>query len=76
MEIEKDNSLPFLDVLISHHLDGSLTHQVYINNTHIGRYLHVDSHNHLTKKYIVLKNIITRAIHNSAPQFLEKEKPT
>jgi hypothetical protein len=29
MEIEKDNSLPFLDVLISHHLDGSLTHQVY-----------------------------------------------
>jgi hypothetical protein len=34
MEMQEDNSLPFLDVLISCLLDGSLTHQVYRKMMH------------------------------------------
>jgi len=34
MEIQMDNSLPFLDVLILHQLNGTLTHQAYRKKTH------------------------------------------
>jgi hypothetical protein len=74
MEMEKDNSLPFLDVLISHIPNGSLTHQFYLKNTDTNRYLHAQSHHHPAQKFVVLKTIVSRAIRISNPQFLEKEK--
>jgi hypothetical protein len=74
MEMQKDNSLPFLDVLISQLPDGSLTHQVYRKNMHTDRYLHAHSHHHPTQKSVVLKTLVTHAIQISTPQFLEKEK--
>jgi hypothetical protein len=73
MEIQKDNSIPFLDVFIS---NGFLNCQVYRKKTHSDIYLHVDSHHHPAQKSIVLKTLITGAIRISAPQFFEKEKPT
>jgi hypothetical protein len=74
MEIQNDNSIPFLDILIFGLLVGSLTYQVYRKKTHTNRYLHVDSHHHPNKKSIVLKTLITRVVRISTPQFLEKEK--
>jgi hypothetical protein len=71
-EMEKDDSLPFLNILISCLPNGSLTHQVYQKKTHTDRYLHAQSHHHPAKKYVVLKTLVTRAIRISDPQFLEK----
>ena len=46
MEIEQNNSLPFLDVLVTHNDNGSLSHQVYKKKTHTDRYLNARSHHH------------------------------
>jgi len=74
MEIQKDNSLPFLDILISRFTDGSLSHQVCRKKTHTGRYLNAISHHHPAQKFVVLKTLITRAICISSPQFLAEDK--
>jgi hypothetical protein len=74
MEMEKDNSLPFLDVLISRLPNDSLTHQLYWKKTDTDTYLHAQSHHHPAKKYVVLKTLVTQAIRISDPQVLEKEK--
>ena len=42
LEREEDKSLPFLDVLITKKIDGSLSHQVYRKKTHTNIYLHAD----------------------------------
>jgi hypothetical protein len=44
MEIEKDRSLPFLDVLVTRKPDGSLGHEVYRKPTHTDRYTFTPSH--------------------------------
>ncbi|XP_076658288.1 uncharacterized protein LOC143362208 [Halictus rubicundus] len=47
MEIEnEDKSLPFLDVLVTRKIDGSLGHRVYRKPTHTNRYMHASSHHH------------------------------
>jgi hypothetical protein len=74
METQKDNSIPFLDVLISHLPDGSLTHQVFRKKTHTDRYLHAKSHHHPTQKSTVLKTLITRSICNSTPSIPREGK--
>ena len=50
MEVEKDNQIPFLDVLITKRNEGTLGHQVYRKKTHTDRYLHADSHHLPTQK--------------------------
>ena len=52
----------------------TLSHQVYSKKTHTDRYLNVGFHHHLTQKHVILKTLITRALHNSSPQFLPEEK--
>jgi hypothetical protein len=74
MKIQKDNSLSFLDVLISRLHYGSLTHKVYRKPTHIDQYIHALSHHYPTQKSTILKTLTTRAIWISSPQFLEEEK--
>jgi hypothetical protein len=49
MEVEKDKSIPFLDMLISKNDDGSISHQVYRKKMHTYRYLHANSHHYLLK---------------------------
>jgi len=74
METPKDNSIPFLDVLISHLPDGSLSHQVYRKKTYTDRYLNANSHHDPTQKSIILKTLITRSLCISTPQFVAEEK--
>jgi hypothetical protein len=74
MEIQKNNSLPVLDVLINRLLGGSLSHQVYRKKTHTNIYLNAHSHHHPTQKNVILKTLATRALRILAPQFLAKEK--
>jgi hypothetical protein len=50
MEVEKNQSLPFLDVLVSRRPDGSLGHTVYRKPTHTDLYLHAKSAHHPDQK--------------------------
>jgi hypothetical protein len=74
MEIQKDISLPFLDILISRLPNGSLTLQVYQKKTHTDPYLHAQSHHHPTHKSFVLETLVSQAIIIPSPHFFEKEK--
>ena len=58
---KEESSLPFLDVLITKNLDGSLSHQVYRNKTHTDKYLHADSHHHPSHKIGIINTLETRA---------------
>ena len=46
MKVEKNESIPFLDVLVYKKLNGSLGHKVFIKKTHTESYLDADSHHH------------------------------
>jgi len=75
MEIEIDKSLPFLEVLISQKIDGSLTHQVYHKNTHTDQYIHAHYHHNSSQKSVVLKTLISQTLETYAPhEFLPSEK--
>jgi hypothetical protein len=74
IEVENNNSLPFLDVRVTKRPDGSLSHQVYRKKTHIEQYLHADSHHHPSQKLGVLNTLATRAFRISDDEHLEEEK--
>jgi hypothetical protein len=58
MEAEQDRTLPFLDVLVSRRLDGTLGHTVYRKSTHTDLYLHAKSEHHPAQKRAVLTTLI------------------
>jgi hypothetical protein len=64
MELEEDNSIPFLDVLIHRKQDGHLGHQVYRKKTHTKSYLHASSHHHPTHKMGVLNTLAMQDYQN------------
>jgi hypothetical protein len=73
METEQDRTLPFLDVLVSRRLDGTLGHMVYRKTTHTDLYLHAKSEHHPAHKRAVLTTLIRRAKTLCDPDSLEKE---
>lgn len=77
METETNNSLSFLDVLITKS-QNSFTHTVYRKPTHTNRYLHADSHHHPAQINSVLRSLIHRSIqltdHHNRPQELKTLK--
>ena len=73
MEIQENNSLPFLDVLLTKKTDGSLSHQVYRKKTHIDRYLHAESHHHPSQKVGILNTLSTRVVRIYDTENLKEE---
>ena len=76
MEREKDNSLPFLDVLISKKEDG-LNFTVYRKPTHTDIYLQADSHHHtsqLTGTMKILKYRIDPKIYRICSNKTKEEE--
>ena len=61
MEIEENNSIPFLDVLVIRKEDGTLGHQVFRKKTHTEIYLHAEFYHHPAQKFDVLNNLAVRA---------------
>ena len=74
MEIEQNNSLSFLDVLVTRNDNGSLSHQVYRKKTHTDRYLNARSHHHPSQKLGVLNNLEIRALRISDQNHLDHEQ--
>jgi hypothetical protein len=70
---EQDRTLPFLDVLVSRRLDGTLGHTIYRKSTHTDLYLHAKSEHHPAHKRAVLTTLIRRAKTLCHPDSLGKE---
>ncbi|KAJ4446434.1 hypothetical protein ANN_13130 [Periplaneta americana] len=60
MELEKDNCLPFLDVLVTRDQDKLAT-TVYRKSTHTGRYLHFQSNHPTHVKRGIISTLLNRA---------------
>ena len=58
MEIEKNNSLAFLDVLVTRTQDNHLAHTVYRKPTYTDRYLHKTSNHHPKQKSGIIKTLM------------------
>jgi hypothetical protein len=61
MEVEQNQSLPFLDVLVDRSPDGSLRHTVYIKPTPTDVYVQENSAHFPAQKKGVLHSLIRRA---------------
>lgn len=73
MECEKDDQLPFLDVLIYKKSDGSLGHKVYRKPTHTDRYINADSNHHPAQKQGVINTLVNRAFKISDEEHISDE---
>ena len=57
----EDGCLPFLDVLLHHNSNGTLSTTVYRKPTHTDKYLNIDSHHPLLHKVEVVRTLVSRA---------------
>ena len=61
VELETDHKLPFLDMQVTHHPDGTLTTDVYRKKTHTERYLAFNYHHPLSQRVSVVWSLLSRA---------------
>ncbi|XP_046404148.1 uncharacterized protein LOC124169549 [Ischnura elegans] len=61
MEKEKDEKIPFLDVLIHRRGDGTIGHSVYRDPNHSDLDLSGNSHHHPSQKTAIMSELILRA---------------
>ena len=61
VEVEDKGVLPFLDTLLTHHSNGSITTSVFRKKTHTDKYLDFSSHHPLSHKLSVVKTLFNRA---------------
>ena len=61
VEKEENRCLPFLDSLLTHESDGSISTSVYRKKTHTDQYLQFSSHHPLAHK----KSVITTLFHRA-----------
>ena len=59
-EVEKDNTLPFLEVLVTRDNDGNLSTSIYRKPTHTDQLLNFDSHHPLSSKRSVVSSLTKR----------------
>ena len=71
-----DESMPFLDTLVTPQSDGSLATTVYRKPTHTNQYLQWDSHHAITNKYSIISSLLHRAKHICSNQHLLEEEQT
>lgn len=71
VEEESNSCLPFLDVLLRHEADGSVSTSVYRKATHTDRYLDFESHHSLSHKKSVISTLYSRVETHSSSQPLK-----
>ena len=75
MEIEKDDTISFLDTSFSTDSDSLLTTSVYRKPTHTDQYLAYDSHHPHSMKRGIVKCLYDRAKHlTTKPSVISEEK--
>lgn len=75
-ESEKEEKLPFLDILLIRKLDGSLGRNVYRKPTHTNVYINSQSHHHPAQKWASLSTLVYRALNIADEQHLDEELVT
>ena len=60
-ELEDERNLPFLDLNIKHHPDGTLSTNVFRKKTHTDKYLNFQSHHPLAHKLAIVQTLHNRA---------------
>ncbi|KAK5650370.1 hypothetical protein RI129_001399 [Pyrocoelia pectoralis] len=60
--METNNSLPFLDLLITRNNDNNFNYSVYRKPTHTNRYLNANSHHHPTQLNSVIETLIVTSL--------------
>jgi hypothetical protein len=73
MDLEENNSIPFLDILITRKDNGTLGHKFFRKKTHRESYLHADSHHHPSQKMGVLNTMAIRETRISDKEHLKEE---
>ena len=63
VEKESDQSLPFLDELLTHQADGTISTLVFRKSTHTDKYLDFTSHHPLAHKVSVIRTFTTAPRH-------------
>ncbi|KAK5638773.1 hypothetical protein RI129_013068 [Pyrocoelia pectoralis] len=61
MEIEKQNQLPFLDILVTK-IENEFSYTLFRKQTHTNRYLNAHSHHHPSQFHAIIKSLTTRSI--------------
>ena len=74
MELEKNGSIPFVDVLLTRKEDGTLGHRVFHKKMHMDSYLHAYSHHHPSQKIGVLNTMAVRASRIADSEHIRKEE--
>ena len=74
VEEEVDGCLPFLDISIKHHTDGSLSTSVFRKKTHTDKYLDFESHHPLTHKKAVVSTLLCRAFTHMSDRVSETKE--
>ena len=77
VEIEKDRSLPFLDVQITRNANNTLRTTIYQKPTHTNRYLQFDSHHPRHHKIAVAKSLFNRVdthINNVTDKHIQRRE--
>ena len=61
LEKESNNQLPFLDVLVTRSVNGTISTSIYKKDTHTDQYLNFNSYQPVEHKAAVIKTLIHRA---------------
>jgi hypothetical protein len=73
MEVEQDRTLPFLEVLLSRKLNGTIRYTVQRKSTNMDLYLHAKSEHQPSQNRAALTTLIRRAKSLCYPVSLGKE---
>lgn len=76
IKIEKDNCLPFLDVMTYRRPDDSNGHFVYRKPSHSDKYLHYTSYHHHSQSIAVIDSLANRAFMISDDDHLQEDHIT
>lgn len=75
IEMETNNSLPFLDLLLTRIADGSIDFDIYRKDTCTDRYIPIESNQHFSHRVAAFNSMIHRLINVPlTPEKFDKEK--
>ena len=73
LELERNQTLPYLDIEIVRLKDGILKFKIYRKPSHTGRLLNFNSSSHIAHKRSTIRSLVSRAFKICSEEYLENE---